>query len=126
MLPTHTTFFGREINEDPRVYRWSYLLGPWSLVMLAWGIIFVAFATKQTYLIDHDFLLRTSHFPWWLALVAFLVAWQLMVLAMMLPSTLSMLVTLAAADRTSRPVRRSCCGPQAGEWPGFQSPGWVL
>lgn len=67
-------------------------------------MILVAFSTKQTYLLDHDFLLRTSRFPWWLALVAFLVAWQLMIAAMMLPSTLSMLVTLAATDRTSRSV----------------------
>lgn len=103
MLPTRATIRS-EMNEDPLIYRWSYLLGPWALIALAWGIIIVAFLTKQTYLIDHDFLLRTSHFPWWLALVAFLVAWQLMILAMMLPSTLSMLVTLAAMDRTSRPV----------------------
>jgi predicted metal-binding membrane protein len=103
LFPTDTTF-GGEINKDPLVYHWSYLLGPWSLVMLAWGIIFIAFATKQTDLLDHDFLLRTSHFPWWLALVLFLVAWQLMIVAMMLPSTLSVLVALAAMDRTSRPI----------------------
>ena len=103
MLPTRATIKS-EINGDPLIYRWSYLLGPWVLIALAWGIIFVAFSTKQTYLLDHDFLLRTSHFPWWLALVAFLFAWQLMILAMMLPSALSMLVTLAATDRTSRPV----------------------
>lgn len=72
--------------------------------MLAWGIILVTFAMKQTYLLDHDFLLRTSHFPWWLALILFLVAWQLMIIAMMLPSTLSKLVALVAMDRTSRPI----------------------
>lgn len=103
MLPTKTTF-GRGIEKEPLVYHWGYFLGPWGLVLLAWGIILIAFATKQTYLFDHDFLLRTSHFPWWLALVSFLLAWQLMIVAMMLPSILSILVVLAAINRMSRPI----------------------
>jgi predicted metal-binding membrane protein len=102
LLPTKTTF-GKD-EREPLAYRWSYFLGPWMLIVSAWVIICVAFATKQTNLINHDFLLRTSHFPWWVALILFLVAWQLMVLAMMLPSSISMLVILAVADRTARPI----------------------
>ncbi len=121
MLPTKTTF-GRETEKEPLAYSWSAFLGPWSLVVLAWGIILIAFATKQTYLLDHDFLLRTSHLPWWLALLFFLLAWQLMIVAMMLPSTLSILVILAAIDRMSRPIwaiQGAFIAAYAGMWTLF-------
>lgn len=121
MFPTKTTF-GRETEKEPLIYRWKYFLGPWSLVLLAWSIILIAFATKQTYLIDHNFLIQTSHFPWWLALILFLLAWQLMTVAMMLPSTLSTLVILAAANRTSRStwaIQGTFITAYAGAWTLF-------
>jgi predicted metal-binding membrane protein len=54
----------------------------------------MAFLTQRNVLIDHDYLLRTSHLPWIVALLVFLLCWQIMMVAMMLPSSLSRLLIL--------------------------------
>jgi predicted metal-binding membrane protein len=68
---------------------------PFTLLLFAWVVILIGDSTHQLQLLDHDFLLRSSHFPWLLALVLFLLAWQLMNLAMMLPSTLPLVSALS-------------------------------
>lgn len=54
----------------------------------------IAFLTQWHVLIDHDYLLRSSHLPRLVALFVFLLCWQVMTMAMMLPSSLSRLLTL--------------------------------
>ncbi|QBD79016.1 DUF2182 domain-containing protein [Ktedonosporobacter rubrisoli] len=76
--------------------RWSRLgiLWPWTLALVAWLALFMATLTNQLVLFDHDYLLNSGHLPWLLALAVFLLMWQVMTLAMMLPSTLPTLFLL--------------------------------
>ncbi len=62
------------------------VIWPWVLVIIAWTVALLAALTKQTFLINHNYLLTQSHLPWLVALVVFLICWQVMTVAMMLPS----------------------------------------
>jgi len=73
---------------------WKAVIFPWTLILLSWALLAIAFLTQRNVLIDHDYLLRTSHLPWIVALLVFLLCWQNMTIAMMLPSSLSRLLTL--------------------------------
>lgn len=84
-------------NDEQSSERWMLVGYPWMLVVVAWGIILCAFATGHAALIDHDYLLRTSHLPWLAAFVIFLVVWQVMTAAMMLPSALSMIFAVGVS-----------------------------
>jgi predicted metal-binding membrane protein len=77
-----------------QTWQWSALACPLLLVTVAWGVILVAFSQHQVALLNHDYLLQKSHLPWILALIIFLICWQVMILAMMLPSVLPLLFLL--------------------------------
>lgn len=81
-------------DEAPSVLRWTAILGPWCVIVGAWVVLLFAFSTQQAAFLDHDYLLRVSHLPWLLVLLLFLLSWQVMIAAMMLPSLLSPLVAL--------------------------------
>jgi predicted metal-binding membrane protein len=89
------------LDEEQARARWGLVIYPWTLVVLAWVSILLAFATGRSFLIDHDYLLQTSHFPWLIAFIIFLFSWQVMTVAMMLPSALS---TITLVGRMSRGV----------------------
>jgi predicted metal-binding membrane protein len=89
---------------------WLLMLWPWGLVIVAWSILLLASSSSYLRVLDHDYLLRESHFPWVLALGIFLVSWQLMTAAMMLPSTLLTLPALVPFDHQ----RKQVWGKQAG------------
>jgi predicted metal-binding membrane protein len=89
------------LDEEQTRARWGLVIYPWMLVVLAWGSILLAFATGHSSLIDHDYLLQTSHLPWLIAFTIFFLSWQVMTVAMMLPSALS---TIALVGRMSRGV----------------------
>ena len=50
------------------------VLWPWVLVIAAWTAVLLATLTKQTSLINHNYLLTQSHLSWFVALVVFLVS----------------------------------------------------
>jgi len=75
------------------------VLWPWLLVALAWGVLVLASLTHQTYLLDHHYLLQASGLPWLAALEVFLLCWQLMTIAMMLPSSMPMVRLVVFAGR---------------------------
>lgn len=83
--PTRTTF------------SWRTLVLPWFLVCLAWTILLLASTFHYTYLFNHDYLLRSGQLSWWLALLLFLLSWQIMIAAMMLPSSLSAVASPTSA-----------------------------
>jgi hypothetical protein len=56
-------------------------------IALAWGVAVAAQATGRGQALHHDALAK-SGLPTWAALVLFRLAWQLMMAAMMLPSSL--------------------------------------
>jgi predicted metal-binding membrane protein len=87
----------KEEAEDTHLLQawpWSAIFSPFLLIIIAWGIILVAFALHQIIWLNHDFLLQKSHFPWIIALIIFIACWQVMILAMMLPSVLPLLFLL--------------------------------
>jgi predicted metal-binding membrane protein len=87
------------------------------LIIVAWGIILLAFATRQNEFFNHDFLLGTSHYAWGVAVLIFLVSWQLMTMAMMLPSVLPLLARIEPAS-----TRRGLWASQASFIGGYALP----
>jgi predicted metal-binding membrane protein len=81
------------------------ILWPWVLVVMAWAVLVLATWSHQTYLLDHHYLLQASDLPWLAALEVFLLCWQVMTVAMMLPSSMPMLqLVVYAGRRQVRPV----------------------
>jgi predicted metal-binding membrane protein len=81
------------------------VLWPWILVIVAWTVALVAALTNQNSLIDHHYLLEESHLSRLTALVVFLACWQVMTVAMMLPSSLPMVSMLVHASRQQQHPR---------------------
>ncbi|HEX6540841.1 MAG TPA: DUF2182 domain-containing protein [Ktedonobacterales bacterium] len=96
------TEFSRQSNPPRRIH-W-----PWLLVGVAWILAILATLTGQRLLIDHHFLLEESGFPWPLALAVFLVGWQVMIAAMMMPTSTPFITTCIVA---------SLAGPHAPRLP---------
>ncbi len=81
------------------------ILWPWVLVAIAWAVLVLAGLSHQTYLLDHHYLLQASGLPWLAALEVFLLCWQVMTVAMMLPSSMPMVqLVVYAGRRQGRPV----------------------
>ncbi|HEX6800388.1 MAG TPA: DUF2182 domain-containing protein [Ktedonobacterales bacterium] len=77
--------------------RWA-----WLLVAAAWAAALVSTLTGQRYLIDHHYLLEESGLAWPVAAAVFLACWQVMIAAMMLPSSMPALALMLAASRSSQ------------------------
>jgi predicted metal-binding membrane protein len=88
-----------QLSEQPHPHRRAPLYWPWALVAAAWAVALLAALTHQTYLIDHGFLLERSRLPWPITLAIFLAGWQIMTVAMMLPSSMPMVYMLVYASR---------------------------
>lgn len=79
---------------------------PWLMVVAAWGGAALATLTGQRYLIDHHFLLEESGLSWPVATLVFLLCWQVMIVAMMLPSSMPTLNTMLIVSREqARPLQ---------------------
>jgi predicted metal-binding membrane protein len=91
-----------EISDTSLAFHWTNILWPWTLFVAAWIVILLAFSTNQAYLVDHDYLLKASHLPWILSLLIFLALWQIMIVAMMLPSTFPLLSLIASIAREQK------------------------
>jgi predicted metal-binding membrane protein len=92
----------------------------WAIV-LAWGVALAAQATGRGRLLHHDALVEGGA-PTWAALGLFLAAWQLMIAAMMLPSSLPMVRLFATASANQpRPLsaKAAFLGGYAVVWTGF-------
>jgi predicted metal-binding membrane protein len=88
---------------------------------LAWVLALAAEATGNGTALHHDALIE-GHVQYVLAFVLFLVAWQAMIVAMMLPSTLPMVRLFAAASAGQpdpRAAMRAFIGGYALVWTGF-------
>jgi predicted metal-binding membrane protein len=69
-----------------------------ALIVAAWAVAFAAEASGVGARLHHDALIEHGP-PLWLALLVFLLAWQVMVAAMMLPSSLPLIRMFAIAAR---------------------------
>jgi len=101
-------------------------------IALAWLVSIAAETSGRAVLLNHGALIEGTPFhappPLWLALPLFLVAWQVMVVAMMLPSSIPMIRTFrVAAERQPRPiaVRRAFLGGYLAVWGAFGAVAFV-
>jgi predicted metal-binding membrane protein len=98
------------------------VLWPWILIIVAWTVALVAALTNQNSLIDHHYLLEESHLSRLTALVVFLACWQVMTVAMMLPSSMPMVSMLVHASRQQqhpRAVQAAFLAGYALVWTAF-------
>ncbi len=94
-----------QARDQTRRPRRVPVLWPWLLVAGAWAVLILATLTHQTFLLDHHYLLQASGLPWLAALEIFLLCWQIMTVAMMLPSSMPMVqLVVYAGRRQARPV----------------------
>jgi predicted metal-binding membrane protein len=111
-----------ELTNQAQPRHRAPLYWPWVLVAAAWAAALLATLTHQTYLIDHGFLLEQSRLPWLITLVVFLAVWQIMTVAMMLPSSMPMVYMLTYASRQQtrpRMVQAAFLAGYAVVWSAF-------
>src|SRR6266704_2815702 len=94
----------QKVSEQPRQARRVPVLWPWLLVAVAWGVLILATLAHQTFLLDHHYLLQASGLPWLAAFEVFLLCWQLMTVAMMLPSSMPMVQLVVYAHPMKVPL----------------------
>ena len=90
-------------------------------IAVAWGVAVGAELTGTAGQLHHDALIEGGP-PLWAALLVFLLAWQAMVAAMMLPSALPLIRLFAAVSGDQERVRRArgaFLGGYAAVWTGF-------
>jgi predicted metal-binding membrane protein len=90
-------------------------------IAAAWALAILAEATGTAGALHHDALIEGGP-PYWAALLLFLLAWQAMVAAMMLPSSLPLIRLFEAASRSQervRLVRAAFLAGYAAVWTGF-------
>jgi predicted metal-binding membrane protein len=88
---------------------------------IAWALCILAEATGKAKLLHHDSLLENGP-PLWLAVGLFLVSWQVMIAAMMLPSSLPMIRLFGVTSRSQprpRAVMGAFLGGYAVVWTAF-------
>ena len=91
------------------------------LIAAAWAVAVAAQATGRGSLLHHDTLAGAAVAPW-AALGLFLVAWQLMIAAMMLPSSLPLIgLFRRVSDNQPRPraARAAFLGGYVAVWTAF-------
>jgi predicted metal-binding membrane protein len=91
-------------------------------IAAAWGIAIAAQLSGWSSLLHHDTLIEGGVLPLWLAMVVFLVAWQSMIVAMMLPSSIPMIRLFSATSVQQRrrgEVMTAFLGGYAAVWTMF-------
>jgi predicted metal-binding membrane protein len=97
---------------------------PWPVLLaiaVAWGLAVGAEVTGKAAALHHDALIEGGP-SLWAALLLFLAAWQAMVAAMMLPSSLPLIRLFQAVSRSQENVRRvrgAFLGGYVVVWTGF-------
>jgi predicted metal-binding membrane protein len=117
-----------EVKAQTHQARRLPVLWPWLLVGAAWTTALLAILFHQTQLIDHHYLLEESHLPWLAAMVLFLAVWQVMTVAMMLPSSMpmvSMMIYASRKQRHPRAAQAAFLGGYALVWTGFACAAFV-
>jgi len=99
-------------------------------IALAWALAIAAQVSGEASLLHHDALIEGGP-PFWVALALFVVAWQVMLAAMMLPSTLPLLrLFIATAGRGDGAVPSRILGAFLGGyalvWSTFGAAAFVL
>src|ERR1044072_2882183 len=104
------------VGLDARLQR-----GLTAAIVAAWALAIAAAATGDASLLHHDALIEGAR-TLWIAVPVFLLAWQVMLAAMMLPSSLPLVRLFAKASaRQPRPgaAMAGFLGGYAIVWTGF-------
>jgi predicted metal-binding membrane protein len=101
-LPATLLIKRRDLEKRDQASWRSPLLWLWLLVGLAWAVTLLAVVSRHTEWGDHHYLLQTSGLPFVSALGLFLASWQVMILAMMVPSLASLLHQMSDARTSAR------------------------
>ncbi|HEX6481155.1 MAG TPA: DUF2182 domain-containing protein [Ktedonobacteraceae bacterium] len=118
-----------QAREQTRRPHRALVLWPWLLVAVAWAVLILATLAHQTFLLDHHYLLQASGLSWLAALEVFLLCWQVMTVAMMLPSSMPMVkLVVYAGRRQGRPVAvpLAFLSSYAVIWTGFAAGAFLL
>lgn len=110
---------GGQGSENPQSKDLALL---WGTVLFAWLLIILAAATGQEHWLHHDALIEHNPLPLLLKLLLFLAAWQVMIAAMMLPSTLPMVrlfVRVSSQQAQPRLALLTFLGAYGVVWTGF-------
>jgi predicted metal-binding membrane protein len=94
----------------------------WGLVILAWAIALLATATGYDHLLHYDQLFQPSPQPFLLKLLSFLASWQVMVIAMMLPTSLPLIrlfVRISEQKQQNTPALLSFLAAYLAIWMSF-------
>jgi predicted metal-binding membrane protein len=102
------------LTEPVHIHTRVLALWPWALALAGWAIALLAAWTHQSYLINHDYLIQQSGLPWIAALIFFLICWQVMIAAMMLPSSLPLISRFTSAIRPRQRLHASLLAFLAG------------
>jgi len=118
-----TTTDREQVRERTQRPRRAIVWWPWLLVAAAWGVLVLATLTHTTFLLDHHYLLQASGLPWLAAFEIFLLCWQFMTVAMMLPSSMPMVhLVVYAGRRQAHPLNNHFEGN--GSSGAGNSPAW--
>jgi predicted metal-binding membrane protein len=101
-LPAPLFINHRDQEKPDQTYRGSQPFWLWLLVGAAWAVTLLAVLTRHTEWGDHHYLLHDSGLPLFSALGFFLVSWQVMILAMMVPSLTPLLRQMSDARTSAR------------------------
>jgi len=96
-------------------------------IVIAWAIAIVAQVSGTARLLHHDALIEGS-LPLWSALLLFVIAWQAMIVAMMLPSSLPlvrMFASVSAGQQHPRQVMTVFLAGYAAIWTAFGAAGFL-
>jgi len=107
--------------QRPVLGRWASLAPVVAAIAIAWAIAIAAQATGHGRALHHDALIRAS-VPLWAALLLFVVAWQTMIAAMMLPSSLPLIRLyhrVSGAAPRAGAARAAFLGGYASVWTTF-------
>jgi predicted metal-binding membrane protein len=104
-LPAPLLINHRDSGKRVSIRHESLPFWPWLLVGTAWAVTLLAVFTGHTEWGDHHYLLHDSGLPLFSALGFFLVSWQVMILAMMVPSLAPLLrqMTSGVPESTRTP-----------------------
>lgn len=116
-----------QVERSPRLAVLSSALNNdiailWAVVFLAWMLTLLATAMGQDHLLHYDALIEHNPLPLLLKLLLFLATWQVMTVAMMLPSSLPMLRLFTKASQGQPQPRLAflaCLAAYVGVWTGF-------
>jgi predicted metal-binding membrane protein len=111
-----------KLTDHAQPRRRAPLYWPWVLIAAAWAVALLATLTGRSYLIDHDYLLEQSRLPWPATVAIFLAVWQVMTIAMMLPSSMPMIYMMVHASRSQarpRAVQAAFLAGYAVVWTAF-------